>query len=288
VFTGDFRHAGVNNICNGSDASNLMEYFSQRMGVIEVSKRKTTQLSEKLKMLCDFPGLRQLCRLHCATQGKPGCGKVIIPSNSVGFYQCLENPPNNASPTTCVSEKINTYPAIVGHGVQDDLPVEDTGKPSYKRPRGDGASDNDGSKDTVKVLKSTHILGVSHTINCPACHEEIKVASHITLPYWRSLRSANADSSQKDQQEAVSKQVIRKHCENSGHHILWEVATREDYVPTTAFCTDSTTEGGAWILVHTFLSESYFPSLSELQTNGHLGLLIALVQWKTSITSKGM
>jgi hypothetical protein len=217
--------------------------------------------SNKLKLLGNFKGLRELCRLHCATQVKEGCGKVIIPSNSVGFYECLQNPPDSASPPKKQS--------------------------SYKRSHDDVVSDSDAEIETVKVLKSTQMPRNAHPIQCPVCGEEILVASDITLPYWRSLKSKRSKSSQEQVQEGTSKEGIRRHCKKSGHQMIWEVATREDYVSDQSLRNNASTEGVAWVLVHTFLSQSFFPNFNDLRTNGELGFFVALVQWRTAVEAKG-
>jgi hypothetical protein len=289
MFTGDFCHAGVTNIADGTEESKMMEELNTKMMQIEVSKKMaSTKFKEKLKVLCEFQGLRKLCRLHCTTQGKPEWCKVIIPTNSVGFHGCLMNPPDNTSPTKFVIGKSNNDKASRGHRVEGMVGTDETVRSSFKRLHGDGVTDNDDGTDTRKVLKSTHFSGEHHNIPCPVCSEEILIASHITLPYWRSIKSANSEFNEMERQESESRQVIREHCKKAGHHMLWEVAKREDYVTNEEFCKNPITEGGAWMLVHTFLSESFFPCLSDLQSNGELGLLMALVEWKTAIKSKGM
>jgi hypothetical protein len=180
IFTGNFRHAGVPNIAPGTSESTLLENFKTKMAEIDDSRRGVASKdSHKLKLLGNFKGLRELCRLHCATQVKEGCGKVIIPSNSVGFFECLQNPPDSASPPKKQS--------------------------SYKRSHDDVVSDSDAEIETVKVLKSTQMPRNAHPIQCPVCGEEILVASDITLPYWRSLKSKRSKSSQEQVQEGTSK-----------------------------------------------------------------------------------
>lgn len=43
-------------------------------------------------MLCEFPNLNKLCRLHCSTEMLKG--QISVPENMIGFDGCTPNPPD--------------------------------------------------------------------------------------------------------------------------------------------------------------------------------------------------
>jgi hypothetical protein len=97
VFTGDFPHAGVQNFTTQSEEERLMIDLVQNVEEIHAKHKKNHVEAnrELIKMLCKFPGLNRLCRLHCSTE--PLDMDMIIPRNKVGFYDCFANPPMDES-----------------------------------------------------------------------------------------------------------------------------------------------------------------------------------------------
>jgi hypothetical protein len=44
-----------------------------------------------ISLMCNFDNLDKICRFHCSTE--PLIGPLRIPRNTVGFVECLPNPP---------------------------------------------------------------------------------------------------------------------------------------------------------------------------------------------------
>lgn len=96
MFTGDFPHAGVRNIPHGSTEDTLMSLLNKKIADIVATypaKERVLQTKAMVDMMCNFPGLNKLCRLHCSTEMLGG--KVCIPPNTIGFSECLANPPDS-------------------------------------------------------------------------------------------------------------------------------------------------------------------------------------------------
>mmetsp|Transcript_3699 Transcript_3699/g.5620 ORF Transcript_3699/g.5620 Transcript_3699/m.5620 type:complete len:123 (-) Transcript_3699:794-1162(-) len=95
MFTGDFPHAGVRNICQNTPEDLLMEKFNCNIADIinEYPAREHIMRTKAVvDMMCKFPGLDRLCRLHCSTEMLEG--NIRIPPNTIGFSECLPNMPD--------------------------------------------------------------------------------------------------------------------------------------------------------------------------------------------------
>jgi hypothetical protein len=97
LFTGDFPHAGVKNVLCNSNQERLLMQLNKRIDFVldhfEANDR-LAQIKAVLSILCNFPSLDTLCRLHCSTEMK--LDSLRIPTNSVGFYSCQANPPGHS------------------------------------------------------------------------------------------------------------------------------------------------------------------------------------------------
>lgn len=95
MFTGDFPHAGVRNVKVGSSQEQLLLSLNERIAkVLEQypDDDPVAQTKEVVAVLCRFPNLDQLCRLHCSSEMTNA--KLSIPANTVGFSDCLANTPD--------------------------------------------------------------------------------------------------------------------------------------------------------------------------------------------------
>jgi hypothetical protein len=95
MFTGDFPHAGVRNFAVNTAEDELMAELNSR--IADILEEEFDDLLAKtnavVEVLCNFPGLVKLCRLHCSTELLQG--KLTIPANTVGFTQCEPNVPDS-------------------------------------------------------------------------------------------------------------------------------------------------------------------------------------------------
>jgi hypothetical protein len=93
-FTGDFPHAGVRNIQAGSEEDKLLVKLIRDIDLLlkKYSEDDLTQIKAIIDLLCNFPCLDKLCRLHFST--KITSGNLFIPGNTVGFSDCFINPPD--------------------------------------------------------------------------------------------------------------------------------------------------------------------------------------------------
>lgn len=92
LFTGDFPHCGVRNIENDSPESELMERFNNKINTVlkDIPARERVIRSQKIiQMMCKFPRLDALCRIHSSTQMVDGTFRQ--PRNAVGFSYCQIN-----------------------------------------------------------------------------------------------------------------------------------------------------------------------------------------------------
>jgi hypothetical protein len=92
IFTGDFPHCGVRNVGRGTPEEVLVNELNQKIQAIleDFSARQRVSRSKAVvDMLCRFPGLDKLSRLHCSTQTHD-CG-ISIPFNMIGYASCLMN-----------------------------------------------------------------------------------------------------------------------------------------------------------------------------------------------------
>lgn len=97
VFTGDFPHAGVQNVSPESKEAKLMEDLVEKVDLIlaKHSKNHIAGVKAVVSLLCEFPGLNKLCRMHCSTELLDA--GMRVPRNSIGFFRCFANPPNPKS-----------------------------------------------------------------------------------------------------------------------------------------------------------------------------------------------
>jgi hypothetical protein len=94
MLAGDFPHAGVRNVSKQSPENDLVDLLNERISSILADESFLTsrdQLAAVIDVLCEFPGLNKLCRFHCSTRLLEG--KMKSPFNTVGFTDCLPNPP---------------------------------------------------------------------------------------------------------------------------------------------------------------------------------------------------
>jgi hypothetical protein len=94
MFTGNFRHAGVRNVARNGFESDLLDHFNQKMSSTLDSESWSSPNQRNaavVEMLCNFPGLNKLCRFHCTTEILKS--KMRPPLDTVGFVDCLPNPP---------------------------------------------------------------------------------------------------------------------------------------------------------------------------------------------------
>ena len=94
MFTGDFPHAGVRNVALNSPEDKLLQKLNLRISAVseEFHDDRLAQTRAVIDVLCSFPGLNKLCRLHCST--KILGGNLQIPENTIGFTGCEPNPPD--------------------------------------------------------------------------------------------------------------------------------------------------------------------------------------------------
>ena len=93
MFTGDFPHAGVRNVKVGSSQERLLGSLNKRIAFVLghcVDNYSLAQTKGVVDVLCGFPNLDSLCRLHFATV--MSTTKLPVPVNTVGFNDCLANP----------------------------------------------------------------------------------------------------------------------------------------------------------------------------------------------------
>jgi hypothetical protein len=95
MFTGDFPHAGVRNIVPRSHEDILLRKLNQRIltALQELPDDRLAQMRAVIDVLCSFPGLDKLCRLHCSTEVLHG--NLQIPANTIGFTACEPNTPDS-------------------------------------------------------------------------------------------------------------------------------------------------------------------------------------------------
>lgn len=96
MFTGDFPHAGVRHVkVNSPQERLLMELNNRIASVLEqyIDYDRLAQMKAVVGVLCRFPNLDQLCRLHCSTEIR--AANLSIPANTIGFSDCLANLPDN-------------------------------------------------------------------------------------------------------------------------------------------------------------------------------------------------
>jgi hypothetical protein len=96
MFTGDFPHAGVRHVKLNSPQEQLLKILNIRIAsVLEqyADHDRLAQMKAVVGVLCRFPNLDQLCRLHCSTEIT--AANLSIPANSIGFSDCLANLPDN-------------------------------------------------------------------------------------------------------------------------------------------------------------------------------------------------
>ncbi len=108
VFTGDFRHAGVNNCSPKSEEDALMHDLIEKLDAIAErhGQDRKAELTAVVDMLCDFRGLNKICRLHCSTN-LLDTEMSPPPKNAIGFLGCLPNPPLTVRPAAEASNGLN-------------------------------------------------------------------------------------------------------------------------------------------------------------------------------------
>jgi hypothetical protein len=94
MFTGDFPHAGIQNVAGHGPESDLLDHFNQKM--LSTLDHESWSSPEHrnaaiVEMLCNFPGLSKLCGFHCTTEILKS--KMRPPLDTVGFVDRLPNPP---------------------------------------------------------------------------------------------------------------------------------------------------------------------------------------------------
>uniref|UniRef100_A0A7S2XKY4 Uncharacterized protein n=1 Tax=Attheya septentrionalis TaxID=420275 RepID=A0A7S2XKY4_9STRA len=95
MFTGDFPHAGVRNFQHSTEEERLMRKLNQNIERIVNSfpdKERIMRTKAIIDMMCNFPGLNKLCRLHCSTEMLEA--HAFIPPNTIGFSECYPNMPD--------------------------------------------------------------------------------------------------------------------------------------------------------------------------------------------------
>mmetsp|Transcript_33797 Transcript_33797/g.73241 ORF Transcript_33797/g.73241 Transcript_33797/m.73241 type:complete len:1510 (+) Transcript_33797:223-4752(+) len=95
VFTGDFPHAGVRNFPKRSEEQELMDLLNSK--IVEINSKypaheRLLRTKSYVQMMCDFPNLNKLCRLHCSTEMVDG--QISTPHNMIGFDGCYPNAPD--------------------------------------------------------------------------------------------------------------------------------------------------------------------------------------------------
>jgi hypothetical protein len=126
MFTGDFPHAGVRNIVPSSHEDTLLVKLNQRIltALQELPDDRLAQMRAVIDVLCSFPGLDKLCRLHCSTEMLHG--NLQIPANTIGFTGCEPNTPD----PRCFQED----PLFDSDNGTEDLPSKPTAAVRAKSP----------------------------------------------------------------------------------------------------------------------------------------------------------
>lgn len=96
MFTGDFQHAGVRNVARYSEEDRLLDSLNDKISAIVAkypSHERLLRNKAMVDMMCNFPGLNRLCRLHCSTEMLGG--NLSIPRNTIGFSNCWANHPDS-------------------------------------------------------------------------------------------------------------------------------------------------------------------------------------------------
>ena len=80
-----------------------------------------------VELMCNFPNLNKLCRLHCSTEMLKG--HIQIPENTIGFDGCLPNVPD----TRCFQDDPQLEPTPtpvdnVGNDLSEIEPAEEIGR----------------------------------------------------------------------------------------------------------------------------------------------------------------
>lgn len=156
MFTGDFPHAGVRNVVLGSEEDRLLQKLNRRIAFVLESFSENDRLGQTkaiIEVLCKFPNLDKLCRLHCSTEITTG--KLNIPANTIGFSGCLANPPD---PRCFESDVVAEEPVVVSDtAMMDDsektMPESDDEESDYECEEDEEWKDDD-ANDSVPSLWS--------------------------------------------------------------------------------------------------------------------------------------
>lgn len=92
VFTGEFPHCGVRNFRRGTKEDEMMEELYSKITTFVEGHNPRQRLSRDkaiVDMLCNFPGLSRLSRLHCSITARKCC--ISIPFNMIGYANCFLN-----------------------------------------------------------------------------------------------------------------------------------------------------------------------------------------------------
>lgn len=113
MFTGDFQHAGVRNFPEGSPEDKIMvEFFERVESIAENAFEEDADVEDRtmdmISMMCNFDDLHKICRFHCSTE--PIRGPLCIPRNTIGFVDCLPNPPTEEVVGTPDNDADKTFP----------------------------------------------------------------------------------------------------------------------------------------------------------------------------------
>ena len=94
MFTGDLPHAGVRNVAPNTYEDTLLTKLNILMNAAlqKFPDERLAQIKAVINVLCTFPELDKLCRLHCSTEMRQG--NLTIPGNTIGFSGCEPNTPD--------------------------------------------------------------------------------------------------------------------------------------------------------------------------------------------------
>lgn len=94
MFTGDLPHAGVRNVAPNTYEDSLLRKLNILVNAAlqKFPDERLAQIRAVVNVLCNFPELDKLCRLHCSTEMLQG--NLTIPGNTIGFSGCEPNPPD--------------------------------------------------------------------------------------------------------------------------------------------------------------------------------------------------
>ena len=128
MFTGDFPHAGVRNVEVNSSQEQLLKTLNKSIAsVLEQypDHDRLAQMKAVVGVLCGFRNLDQLCRLHCSTEIT--AANLSIPANTIGFSECLANPPDSRCMEGDLSDDAEFSSNVVSpaHSSRDDRFVDE-------------------------------------------------------------------------------------------------------------------------------------------------------------------